>query len=118
MNPQYFYRKAKPLGEEQDHWKPMELNRQNWWFVQLNATITTTFFTYRLTDPPHVFVEDAVQWGDETPKVNIYVVRPSITTPEEFERWLKMKIYIEYELKRQADENSDEERVKYSIEII
>lgn len=34
MTTKYYTRKAKLLNEKQDDWQPVELNRENWWFVE------------------------------------------------------------------------------------
>lgn len=117
MEPRYFYRQAKPRYEKQDPWKEIKLNRNNWWYVQLNATITTIFAHYKIQDPDQVYVEDAVDWGKETPQTNIYVVRAPITTPDEFNLWMDKYVYIKDELEIQARANSDEDSVIYHFHI-
>lgn len=118
MTTKYYTRKAKLLNEKQDDWQPVELNRENWWFVQFNGTLATAFGYYDIPTPPAVYVEDKQYYDEDIPEVNIYVVRPPIKKPKDFEKWLKVKYYIESELTRQAEANSDEERIIYKIEMI
>ena len=115
----YYHRTAKPLNQEQEPWVEIPLNRDNWWYVQLDGSIRTAFFRYGLPDPEMVIVEDSIPREGVVPVVNIMVVRPPLRTLDGFNLWREKKLYVESELKRQADANSDDyEGVVYTIKVI
>ena len=117
MQPKYYTRKAKLKTEPQDAWTAVPLNRDNWWFVQLNGTIETAFYHYGISNPPAIYVEEVQYYEKEVPEVHIYVVRPPLEMPEDVEMWLAKKFYIEQELISQARTNSNE-HIIYKIEVI
>ena len=72
----YYHRTTKPLNEEPEPWVEIPLNRDNWWYVQLDGSIRTAFFQHGLPDPEMVIVEDSMPREGVVPTVNIMVVRP------------------------------------------
>lgn len=118
MTTKYYTRKAKLLNEKQDDWQPVELNRDNWWFVQFNGTLATAFGYYDIPTPPAVYVEDKQYYDGDIPEVNIYVVRPPLETPEDVEQWNEYGFCVKSELEMQANCNSVEDVIIYKIEVI
>ena len=118
MQPKYYTRKAKLKTEPQDVWTAVPLNRDNWWFVQLNGTIETAFYHYGISNPPAVYVEEVQYYEEDVPEVHIYVVRPPLEIPEDVEQWNEYGFCVKSELEMQANCNSVEDVIKYKIEVI
>ena len=120
MKTRYFNRTIKN-GEVSD-WQEIKLNKGNWWYVQLNASITTAFYKYGIPDPPAVYVQDILHErgiGLAYGITHIRVFRPEFESNnfKFINKWFEVKLYIAEELKHQAECNSTDDW-EYIIEII
>jgi hypothetical protein len=116
MDTKYFTRVTETI---KTRWKYVELNRSNWWYVQLDATIRTIFRKYGFDYPEYVFVDKVF------PRVDITVMRGRLTD-EDAAKWVDSYRFIVDELKAQADANSTSEydeveddcRIYYNFKVI
>ena len=87
--------------------KEIPLGRDTWWYVQVDATIRTTFLTYNLPLPKYVIIE---QHGDDKFVHMIFkVFRETIKNPKELKEWNEKWIYVYDELQHQAKFNSNDD---------
>lgn len=89
------------------------LNRKNWWYVQLNASIITAFGKYRMDYPKCVFV-DVFTFMKLT---QITIVRNNIKNDGDAKKWYYASLLVENALKVQAEANSTDE-MKYEFRVI
>ena len=80
--------------------KEIPLCIDNWWYVQLDATIRTTFLKYGFPLPKYVVLDELTHY------TIINVFRSSIKNEKELLQWKEKYIYVLDELKHQADFNS------------
>ena len=80
--------------------KEIPLGRDTWFYVQVDATIRTTFLTYDLPLPKYVIVEEL---SNET---IFKIFRETIKNPKELQEWNQKWIYVFDDLKHQAECNS------------
>ena len=97
--------------------KEIPFNMENWFYVQVDATIRTTFYKYGFPIPPYVIVEKLTHY------MTFYIVRDKISNVKELNEWGEKWIFIKDELDRQAKCNStdmedDEYWVKYEFKLI
>ena len=94
----YFHRDFRNATE----WKEVPLDKDHWWFVQVDATIHTAFSRYGLHEPSAVYVDDYETFS------NIYIVRNNLKNPMEVTDWLFKFSSLKNELNLAAEANSDE----------
>lgn len=78
------------------------LNRDNWWYVQLDSTIRYAFLKYNLQLPKYVVLDELKH------RITINIFRSPIKNTKELLQWKEKFIYLLDELKLQAESNSDE----------
>lgn len=91
-------------------------NKENWFYVQIDATIRTTFLKYNFPLPPYVIVEKLTHY------MTFYIVRDKIKNKKELLRWYEKCLCIKSDLDIQAKCNSTieedgEDWVKYEFKI-
>ena len=111
MNKTKYFRREVDYREKTEEFVEIPLNRDNWWYVQLDATIRTAFNKYKLKLPKYVIIRE---YSDLS---LITIVRENIDSEEEMKRWYFNKVFVQDELKNQTDANSTDE-IRYSINII
>ena len=79
------------------------LNKDNWWYVQLDASIRFAFIKYIGLIPEIVVIEPSTHY------TNIKIIRPNFNNLEEVNIWLQKRLYIVDELNNQAKCNSIDE---------
>lgn len=92
----------------------ISLNKDNWWYVQLDASIRFAFMKYIGLIPETVIIEPSSHY------TTIKIIRPNFNNLEEVNIWLQNRIFILDELNQQAKCNStdNEDWVIYNFEII
>lgn len=80
--------------------KEIPLGRDTWFYVQVDATIRTTFLKYDLPLPKYVIVEEL------STETIFKIFRDTIKTPKELQEWNQKWIYVFDDLKHQAECNS------------
>ena len=93
------------------------LNKDNWWYVQLDASIRFAFMKYIGLIPETVIIEPSSHY------TTIKIIRPNFNNLEEVNIWLQNRIFILDELNQQAkcnstDNEDNEDWVIYNFEII
>ena len=88
------------------------LNKENWWYVQLDASIRFVFMKYIRLIPETIIIEPI---NNHT---TIKIIRPNLNNLEEVNTWLQRKIMVLDELELQAKSNSDEDSIIYHFEIL
>jgi len=88
------------------------LNKENWWYVQLDASIRFAFIKYVGLLPETVIIEPLSHY------TTIKIIRPNFNNLEEVKTWLQKKIMVLDELNQQAKSNSDEDSIIYNFEIL
>lgn len=109
---QYFSSKTLEFELEE-----IPLGRDTWWYVQVDATIRTTFLKYNLPLPKYVIVENLTHY------ITFKIFREAIKNENELQEWNKKWIYVYDELKHQAECNSndmedDEYWIKYEFKLL
>ena len=93
------------------------LNKEYWWYVQLDASIRFAFMKYIGLIPETVIIEPSSHY------TTIKIIRPNFNNLEEVNIWLQNRIFILDELNQQAkcnstDNEDNEDWVIYNFEII
>lgn len=93
------------------------LNKENWWYVQLDASIRFAFMKYIRLIPAIVIIEDNTHY------TTIKIIRNNFNNLEEVNTWLQNRIFILDELNNQAKFNSTDKEdtenwINYKFEII
>lgn len=99
-----FFLKDYSLDDKKYVLNEIELNKNNWFYVQVNASIRTTFLKYGVKFPKYVIFEELHGC------TIIKVFRDDIENEKELLNWAQKYIFIKDELNIQAQANSDEER--------
>jgi len=87
------------------------LNRDNWWYVQLDASIRTIFLKYKLKLPKYVIVQFLHKSTD------IFIVRSNFDEFEQAKNWYLNRVFVIDEIAQQAEANSHDDYV-VNIRII
>ena len=77
-------------------------NKENWFYVQVDASIRTVFLKYDFPIPPYVIVEKLEH------HITFYIVRDKIKNQKELLRWHEKYFSIKSDLDFQAKCNSSE----------
>lgn len=93
------------------------LNRNNWYYVQLDATIRTTFLKYNCPLPKYGIIEELAHY------TTITLFRDNIKNKKDLINWFKKSLYIKSDLDIQAKCNStdiedDENWLTYEFKIL
>jgi hypothetical protein len=88
---------------------------ENWIFKQIDFTIGYTFDYYDMPRPKYVFVNRNYK---QTNKMDLVIVRDNFKDEKEAMFWNTQKFFIQSELNRQAEANSDEDGLGYKFVII
>ena len=107
------YYKQEPMGKLEE----VDLNRNNWWYVQLDASIRTVFKKFKTELPKYVIVE---MYSTQT---YIYIFRQDVNDIESANKWKVNKVFIQEELDIQAEVNSHDEydsenSMNYQIRLV
>lgn len=92
-------------------------NKENWFYVQIDATIRTAFLKYNFPLPPYVIVEKTTHY------MTFYIVRDKIKDKKELLYWQEKCLCIKSDLDIQAkcnstDEEDDEDWVHFEFKLI
>ena len=92
------------------------LNRDNWYYVQIDATIRTSFFKHQCPLPKYVIIEELSHY------TTINIIRDTVKE-KDILAWYDKSFFIKSELDIQAKCNSNEEEdtedwIKYEFRII
>ena len=92
-------------------------NKENWFYVQIDATIRTSFLKYNFPLPPYVIVEKRKHY------ITFYIVRDKIKNQKELLEWSEKWLYVKSDLDIQAKCNStdiedDEYWVHFEFKLI
>ena len=92
-------------------------NKENWFYVQIDATIRTTFLKYNFHLPSYVIVEKLTHY------MTFYIIRDNIKKQKELLKWQEKWICIKSDLDIQAkcnstDEEDDENWVHFEFKLI
>ena len=92
-------------------------NKENWFYVQIDATIRTTFLKYNFPLPPYVIVEKLTHY------MTFYIIRDKIKNKKELLNWHEKYLYIKSDLDIQAkcnstDEEDDEDWVHFEFKLL
>ena len=92
-------------------------NKENWFYVQIDATIRTAFLKYNFPLPPYVIVEKLTHY------MTFYIVRDKINDKKELLYWQEKCLCIKSDLDIQAkcnstDEEDDEDWVHFEFKLI
>ena len=79
------------------------LNRDNWFYVQLDTTVRTSFFKYGFLYPKYAIIEKHANY------MLIELFRQDIKDEKELKHWEIMNFYLKSELELQAKCNSTDE---------
>jgi hypothetical protein len=82
------------------------LNRDNWFYVQVDATIRTIFLKYNFSIPKYIIVEEL--GSDNCKHIIFNVFKNTIENENEALRWVEKWYCVFEELKHQAECNSYE----------
>lgn len=93
------------------------LNRNNWYYVQLDATIRTTFLKYNCSLPKYGIIEELAHY------TTITLFRDNIKNKKDLMNWFEKSLYIKSDLDIQAKCNStdiedDENWLTYEFKIL
>ena len=93
------------------------LNRDNWYYVQLDATVRTAFLKYKCPLPKYGIFEELNHY------IVINLVRDNIKNTKDLFQWYKSYPHIKNELDLQAKCNSSdmedtEDWIKYEFKIM
>ena len=92
-------------------------NKENWFYVQIDATIRTAFLKYNFPLPPYVIVEKLTHY------MTFYIVRDKIKDKKELLYWQEKCLCIKSDLDIQAkcnstNEEDDEDWVHFEFKLI
>jgi len=92
-------------------------NKENWFYVQIDATIRTTFYKYDFQIPSFVIVEKLTHY------MTFYIVRDKIENEKELlkwqEEWICIKSDLDIQAKRNStDEEDDEDWIHFEFKLI
>lgn len=92
-------------------------NRENWFYVQIDATIRTAFLKYNFPLPLYVVVEKLTHY------MTFYIVRDKIKNQKELLKWHEKYLCVKSDLDIQAkcnstDEEDNEDWVHFEFKLI
>lgn len=95
----------------------IQLNKYNWWYVQIDASIRFAFMKYIGLIPETVIIEPSSHY------TTIKIIRPNFNNLEEINTWLQNRIFVLDELNQQVKcnsiDNEDNENWNiYNFEIL
>ena len=88
---------------------------ENWIFMQIDGTIRYVFGKYNMPYPKYVLMNRNYK---RTYEMDLVVVRENLKNEKEAMKWNVQRMFIQDELNRQAQSNSDDEGLKYRFEVI
>ena len=93
------------------------LNRNNWYYVQLDATVRTAFLKYNCPLPKYAIIEEL------THNTTINLFRDNIKNKKDLMNWFEKSFYIKSDLDIQTKCNStdiedDENWITYEFKIM
>jgi hypothetical protein len=113
-----YYKKYFDINKHDFVYEEIPLNRNNWWYVQVDASIRYAFLKHNLQLPKYVVVEDVTHY------ITFKIYRENIKNFKELQEYNKKLNYVLDELKFQAECNSSDEYddpdywVKYEFKIM
>ena len=95
----------------------ISLNKEYWWYVQLDVSIRFAFMKYIGLIPETVIIEPSSHY------TTIKIIRPNFNNLEEINTWLQNRIFVLDELNQQAkcnstDNEDNKDWIIYSFEIL
>lgn len=116
MQTKYFW---KEYNKDKMEFELIEIpfNKENWFYVQIDATIRTAFLKYNFPLPPYVIVEKLTHY------MTFYIVRDKINDKKELLYWQEKCLCIKSDLDIQAkcnstDEEDDEDWVHFEFKLL
>lgn len=116
MQTKYFW---KEYNKDKMEFELVEIpfNKENWFYVQIDATIRTAFLKYNFPLPPYVIVEKLTHY------MTFYIVRDKINDKKELLYWQEKCLCIKSDLDIQAkcnstDEEDDEDWVHFEFKLL
>lgn len=102
-----------------DKYQEANLKDDNWWYMQVDASIRYAFMKYDLAVPEFVYFDkyETIVDGIKVQHVIIRIVRYPIKSVKQAQKWVEKRYRVIDELTRQAHTNSDED-IEYKFEII
>lgn len=112
-----YYKKTFNQNTQKFELTEIPLNRNNWWYVQLDGTIRYAFLKNKCPLPKYVILEELPN------HTHINVFRSPIKNEKELLEWNEKYFYVYSELKFQGDCNSTEEyedvqQMKYEFKLL
>ena len=95
-----YYRRIYNRDLSKFELEEIPLNRDNWYYVQLDATVRTTFLTYDCPLPKYGIIEEL------THCIVINLFRDDIKNEDDLKKWFEKSICIQSDLDLQAKCNS------------
>ena len=102
-----YYKKIYNKDKKDFELIEVPLNPDNWWYVQIDATIRTVFLAHNCYIPKYVVIEQyTVRFDTECIIINIF--RENLKNEKDLLEWNQKWIYIKSDLDQQAHANTDE----------
>lgn len=98
-----YFVKEYNTEKEEFELNEIPLNRDNWFYVQLDATVRTSFFKYGFPYPKYAIIEKHANY------MLIELFRQDIKDEKELKDWELKHLFLKYELDLQAKCNSTDE---------
>lgn len=95
-----YYRRIYNRDLSKFELKEIPLNRDNWYYVQLDATVRTTFLIYDCPLPKYGIIEELTHY------IIINLFRDDLKNENDLNKWLEKSICIQSDLDLQAKCNS------------
>jgi hypothetical protein len=112
-----YYRKYFDKEKSDFVYEEISLNKKNWWYVQVDASIRYAFLKHHLKLPRQV----VIQFCSHYTYVNIF--RAPLNTISQIKKWEEKYLCVLDELEQQAkcnstDNEDNENWIKYEFKII
>lgn len=112
-----YYKKYFDQNKHEFVYEEIPLNKENWWYVQVDASIRFCFLKYHLKLPRYVVIEFCTHY------THINIFRAPLNTVSQIKNWEEKYLWVLDELQQQAECNSisDEDSkdwVKYVFKLL
>ena len=109
-----YFHKVWNLEEKKFEYNEIPLNRDNWFYVQMDASVRTAFLKYDCPIPKYAIIEELHN------NTMVHLFRDDIKTEFELTNWEDKWLYIQSELDIQAEANSnhDDNWTSYKFKIL
>lgn len=112
-----YYKKYFNQDKKDFIYEEIPLNKENWWYVQVDASIRFAFLKYHFKLPRQV----VITFTSHYTYINIF--RAPINTVNQLKKWEEKYLWVLDELNQQAKCNSnefgdDEDCIKYEFKLL